>query len=1027
MQEVGETNNGQASFSISSTPVVGNTLTATATAADPDGNGAFTYAWQTSSDGTNWSPVGLNSSSYTVAPADEGMQLQLLVSYADAQGFSESVATSAGTIPFVNNGQATFSIIGATTAGAPAVGNILTASTTAADPDGNGSFSYAWQTSTSGSSWVTVGTASTYTLAATDEGKQVRLAVSYTDGQGFSEFVTTSAGSIPNIFPTIAAITVTGNQVLLQFSEALDSTNLPTSARFRVSVAGGAPITPSAVTPVQGNATQLLLSIGVTPTSTQSVAVTYTDLSTGDDTTAVVQDLVGNDMATTPTPLNADTFSTAITTASLAANYTNLILTGTTAINGTGNVLANTITGNSAVNVITGGGGTDRMDGGDDSDIYLITASTEHAAAEIVDTGVTGSDELRFASSTANDTLIVFAGDTGLERVTIGTGTAAAAVTTAATALNINAAASLSALIILGNNGANALIGTAFDDILNGNAGNDSINGGAGSDSLNGGAGNDTLIGGGGNDLLDGGAGNDSMNGGEGSDLYLIATSADHAIAEIADNGITTGDIDELRFASVTANQTLTVFAADTGLERVTIGTGSAASAITTATTSLNINAALAPNGLSISGNLGANALTGTAFADTLTGLAGNDTLSGGSGTDSMDGGDDSDIYLITASTEHAAAEIVDTGVTGSDELRFASTTANQTLTVFAGDTGLERVTIGTGTAAAAVTTAATALNINAAASLSALIILGNNGAKALTGTAFDDILSGNAGNDTINGGGGNDLLDGGAGNDLMNGADGSDRYLIASSIDHASAEIGDNGTTGSDELRFASVTANQTLTVFAADTGLERVIIGTGSAASAITTATTSLNINAVAALNALNILGNDGANVLNGTAFADTITGNAGNDTLIGGSGTDLLDGGAGNDSLNGGLGHDTLTGGAGADIFRFDSLLNGITNVDVITDFTPTAVATTTDRIQLENTGAGLFTALTTTGTLVASAFTSGNAFTAAAQRIRYEASSGNLFYDPDGNGSAASILFATLSPNLSALNNSHFVVI
>ena len=32
----------------------------------------------------------------------------------------------------------------------------------------------------------------------------------------------------------------------------------------------------------------------------------------------------------------------------------------------------------------------------------------------------------------------------------------------------------------------------------------------------------------------------------------------------------------------------------------------------------------------------------------------------------------------------------------------------------------------------------------------------------------------------------------------------------------------------------------------------------------------------------------------------------------------------------------------------------------------------------------------------------------------------------FYDPDGNGAAASILFATLSPNLTTLNNTHFVV-
>jgi Ca2+-binding RTX toxin-like protein len=186
-------------------------------------------------------------------------------------------------------------------------------------------------------------------------------------------------------------------------------------------------------------------------------------------------------------------------------------------------------------------------------------------------------------------------------------------------------------------------------------------------------------------------------------------------------------------------------------------------------------------------------------------------------------------------------------------------------------------------------------------------------------------------------------------------------------------------------------------------------VVIGTGTAATATTSATTALSINAAAAVNALTITGNNGVNTLTGTAFADTITGNGGNDTL------------------NGGLGNDNLTGGVGADIFRFASVLNSTTNVDRITDFTPTGVATTTDRIQLENTGAGLFNALPV-GTLALNAFFSstGITFTGTAQRILYQTTTGNLFYDADGSGSAsASILFATLNTGL-AINNTHFVV-
>jgi trimeric autotransporter adhesin len=52
----------------------------------------------------------------------------------------------------------------------------------------------------------------------------------------------------------------------------------------------------------------------------------------------------------------------------LGANVENLILTGTTAINGTGNALDNVLTGNSAVNTLTGADGNDRLMGGQGND-----------------------------------------------------------------------------------------------------------------------------------------------------------------------------------------------------------------------------------------------------------------------------------------------------------------------------------------------------------------------------------------------------------------------------------------------------------------------------------------------------------------------------------------------------------------------------------------------------------------------------------------------------------------------------------
>jgi Ca2+-binding RTX toxin-like protein len=55
----------------------------------------------------------------------------------------------------------------------------------------------------------------------------------------------------------------------------------------------------------------------------------------------------------------------------LGSNLENLTLSGTAAINGTGNALNNVLTGNSAANTLTGGAGNDTLDGGSGTDKLL--------------------------------------------------------------------------------------------------------------------------------------------------------------------------------------------------------------------------------------------------------------------------------------------------------------------------------------------------------------------------------------------------------------------------------------------------------------------------------------------------------------------------------------------------------------------------------------------------------------------------------------------------------------------------------
>ncbi|MCP9788458.1 cadherin repeat domain-containing protein, partial [Cyanobium sp. Maggiore-St4-Cus] len=136
--------NGDAVFSITGTRAVGQTLTAAIATADPDGNGSggFSYTWQSSTDGSTWGNVGTNSASYTIAAADEGKQLRLLTAYTDAQGFSESVTTSVGSVPNVNDAPTDLAF---TTNGIQEniVAGSIIGTLSAVDPDAGSTFAYA--------------------------------------------------------------------------------------------------------------------------------------------------------------------------------------------------------------------------------------------------------------------------------------------------------------------------------------------------------------------------------------------------------------------------------------------------------------------------------------------------------------------------------------------------------------------------------------------------------------------------------------------------------------------------------------------------------------------------------------------------------------------------------------------------------------------------------------------------------------------------------------------------------------------
>ena len=175
---------------ISGTTQVGETLTAdTSSISDADGldNAVFSYQWL--ADGADISSA--TSDTYTLGGTDEGKAVSVKVSFTDDAGNAETLTSAAtAAVDAKPNSPATGE---PNINGTAQVGETLTADTSGiADEDGldNASFSYQWLADDSN---ISGATGETYTLADADEAKAISVTVSFTDGGGNDETLTSAA------------------------------------------------------------------------------------------------------------------------------------------------------------------------------------------------------------------------------------------------------------------------------------------------------------------------------------------------------------------------------------------------------------------------------------------------------------------------------------------------------------------------------------------------------------------------------------------------------------------------------------------------------------------------------------------------------------------------------------------------------------------------------------------------------------------------------------------------------------------
>ena len=318
--------------------------------------------------------------------------------------------------------------------GLPVLGATLSAASTLADADGLGSLNYQWLADGVA---ISGATGSTLVLGQAQAGKTLSVQVSYTDGFGSAESVTSTgvvAAGYNVVENTTAVTTVTVADPLLGKTPKYSLLGAD-AALFKISSKG-------------------VLSFAAAP-----------------DYEA-------------PTDANQDglySVNVMLTNSKTGYSLTQTVLLSVSFAEVAGNSYANTLKGTKGIDTLDGKGGNDKLTGGNGLDTFVISAGNDSVTDfNTLGSGVTGQEVLRVAAPASVTASVKTAWTATADSWSLGNAT----LMTAGWAIDLSGISSGQGWEVVNTGKATTLTGSQFDDQLSGASGNDTLLGGGGADLL---------------------------------------------------------------------------------------------------------------------------------------------------------------------------------------------------------------------------------------------------------------------------------------------------------------------------------------------------------------------------------------------------------------------------------------------------------------------------------------------------------------------------------------------------------------